>query len=264
MSSGDSAVILKTTDGGNSWNVVHSNNRPGVFYDAMDAFGSFMVIVGDPYRPTPSSPRQFDFMASSDSGDTWSKSFTNNWAGLWEPDSGEALFAASGANLLLSYRGTFDPLHPDFEKLSYSLVTGGLQSAHYISGVRTKLPYPFCPTCGPYAQARSANNHLVVVGGNYLKPGERQHVALYLEALTHELQWSNTPPGGYRSGVAYCSRGNLWVCTGTNGSDISRDDGRTWKPLSIGGFNACTFSQNYLWLCGNKGQVKRIALEDIK
>ncbi|MHB1277601.1 MAG: WD40/YVTN/BNR-like repeat-containing protein, partial [Bacteroidia bacterium] len=46
MSSGEKAVILRTVDGGKSWQTVHSNNRPGVFYDAMDAFGPFVMVIG--------------------------------------------------------------------------------------------------------------------------------------------------------------------------------------------------------------------------
>ncbi|MDX5320952.1 MAG: YCF48-related protein, partial [Bacteroidota bacterium] len=62
MSSGDSAVILKTTDGGLNWRVVHSNMRPGVFYDAMDVLGPFMVIVGDPFKIEALGIQQFDLI----------------------------------------------------------------------------------------------------------------------------------------------------------------------------------------------------------
>lgn len=264
MSSGDSAVILKTTDGGANWRLVHSNNRPGVFYDAMDVLGPFAVVVGDPYRAAPESPLQFDFIASSDSGETWNKDFTSMWAGFWEADSGEALFAASGGNIQLDYKEKFDPLQPDYRKLRYTMVTGGLNARYYTMGSRTELPWPECSSCGPYAHMRAANKKLVLVGGNYLKPDERQFACQYFDPQKKALTWSDKPPGGYRSGVAEYGNGQFWVCTGTNGTDISFDDGKTWDALPLSGFNAVAFSENYLWLCGNKGEVKRVAVEEVR
>ncbi|MDX5320699.1 MAG: hypothetical protein LPK45_06320, partial [Bacteroidota bacterium] len=163
----------------------------------------------------------------------------------------------------LDYKGRFDPLHPDYKKLRYTMVSGGLNSRYYSMGTRIGLQYPSCPSCGAYAHRRASNRRVVIVGGNYLKPDQKESVCLYYDTASHSLQWSEIPPGGYRSGVDEYRNGELWVCTGTNGSNVSVDNGKTWKALPIGGYNACDFSSQYLWLCGNKGSVKRVAISSL-
>ena len=39
-----------------------------------------------------------------------------------------------------------------------------------------------------------------------------------------------TPPHGYRSSVAYDPATKTWITVGPNGTDISTDDGRNWRP----------------------------------
>ena len=36
---------------------------------------------------------------------------------------------------------------------------------------------------------------------------------------------------GYRSAVAYDAASKTWITVGPNGTDISTDDGRKWRPL---------------------------------
>ena len=54
------AIMLKTTDGGQTWKKVFEDRRAGMFLDAMDFYGSTGVVVGDPiegkmFGRTPSS-----------------------------------------------------------------------------------------------------------------------------------------------------------------------------------------------------------------
>ena len=105
------------------------------------------------------------------------------------------------------------------------------------------------------------------------------------------FKWaSNDTPngntGGYRSGVcisgAICEENlpkkfthptRIAICTGTNGSDISFDDGRHWQSIAKqtlksgsyfeGSFNACSFSSNFLWMVGNTGKFQRIPISDL-
>ena len=43
---------------------------------------------------------------------------------------------------------------------------------------------------------------------------------------------STTQPHGYRSAVAYDPATRTWITVGPNGTDISTDDGRNWRPLT--------------------------------
>ena len=46
----------------------------------------------------------------------------------------------------------------------------------------------------------------------------------------------------------------LWITAGTNGSDISRDDGRTWQPLDDGNWNALSLP----FIVGPNGRIARL------
>jgi hypothetical protein len=69
------------------------------------------------------------------------------------------------------------------------------------------------------------------------------------------------------------SGNRITFCTGTNGSDISSDNGLTWYSIPKqtlnsgihfeGSFNACAFSSNYLWTVGNSGKFQRIPITDL-
>jgi len=52
-------------------------------------------------------------------------------------------------------------------------------------------------------------------------------------------------PGGYRSAVAYDAPTNTWITVGPNGTDISTDDGRNWRPLHPTGNEAPDADQHW-------------------
>jgi hypothetical protein len=45
---------------------------------------------------------------------------------------------------------------------------------------------------------------------------------------------AKSAPHGYRSAVAYDLTTSTWITVGPNGTDISTDDGRNWRPLRPG------------------------------
>ena len=77
----------------------------------------------------------------------------------------------------------------------------------------------------------------MIVGGDYAH-SELDGYATYVPAATygwfgrHQVAIKPlTPPHGYRSAVAYVSSTGTWITVGPNGTDISTDDGRTWRAL---------------------------------
>ncbi len=72
---------------------------------------------------------------------------------------------------------------------------------------------------------------LVVVGGDYLKPNESIGTAARSQDGGHHWKAAQTPPHGFRSAVAYSPTTKTWITVGPNGTDISTDDGRNWRPL---------------------------------
>jgi hypothetical protein len=71
----------------------------------------------------------------------------------------------------------------------------------------------------------------VVVGGDYLKPDDRNGTAAYTGDRDQTWRAAQTPPHGYRSAVAYDAATKTWITVGPNGTDISTDDGKNWRAL---------------------------------
>ena len=69
------------------------------------------------------------------------------------------------------------------------------------------------------------------MGGDYNKPDSRLNSSAFSEDEGKTWTPSLTPPHGYRSAVAYDPTTRNWITVGPNGTDISTDDGRNWRPL---------------------------------
>jgi len=69
-----------------------------------------------------------------------------------------------------------------------------------------------------------------------------------------KCELSTTPPHGYRSSVQWGESIKAWITVGTNGSDISRDDGITWQPLDNGNWNALSLP----FVVGPNGRIARL------
>ena len=94
----------------------------------------------------------------------------------------------------------------------------------------------------------------VVVGGDYKRPEGTIRTAAYSKDGGQSWKVSTTPPHGYRSVVQWSESLKLWITAGTNGSDISRDDGKTWQPLDNGNWNALSLP----FVVGPNGRIARL------
>jgi hypothetical protein len=72
----------------------------------------------------------------------------------------------------------------------------------------------------------------MVVGGDYATPNQNGTSTFIPFFPTFDSATKpTTPPHGYRSAVAYDATTKTWITVGPNGTDISTDDGRNWRPL---------------------------------
>ncbi|MEY4626697.1 MAG: hypothetical protein RL003_669, partial [Bacteroidota bacterium] len=69
MSIADSAVIIKTTDGGKSWQLVYHDETPGIFLDVIeiDSKTGVGMILGDPLQG------HFKSLFTTDYGSSWTE-----------------------------------------------------------------------------------------------------------------------------------------------------------------------------------------------
>jgi len=262
---GDKSRLYKTTDGCKKWKLVLKNEEKQGFWDSFSIQQRQLGwLIGDPVE------NSFELLASTDGGATWTQQKN---AGLHQLGTQQGAFAASNSALLA-----------DLSEVWF--VTGGLGGATLFNGHETVICLDDCKdgyditgktfdwrkTLIPLAAgseaagvfsialrlAPSASNsgqyHLLAVGGDYTKPNDSTGTAAF--STDGGVHWtaSTTPPHGYRSTVQYSDPLHLWITAGTNGSDISRDDGRTWQPLDNGNWNALSLP----FIVGPNGRIARL------
>jgi photosystem II stability/assembly factor-like uncharacterized protein len=237
MAVAEPACILKTTDGGQTWQVVFADSTKGMFLDAMhfrDARHG--IVVGDPVGGN------FFVRGTNDGG--------NNWKIEYPPlpaQPGEACFAASGSNVLLLANG------------SYQLVTGGKVSRLAGSHANQTLPMvQGAESTGAFSVAVQGKQ-MVVVGGDFAKEKETRGTCAISADGGRTWTLPAGPPRGYRSCVIYLSDNTLLSC-GPSGVDCSRNGGRRWEPVSPEGFHVAARAKNgrVVYLAGSNGRIGKL------
>jgi hypothetical protein len=255
---GDQSRLYKTTDGCQTWKLLFTNPDSTGFFDAIqisldpaswrsDGKRTYTgQVIGDPVNGkfVEFDTRDSQHWIRNDGGE----------AGMPSARDGEALFAASNSGLLLSLGGEL-------------FVTGGVSGSRsrilseyvkheprvswkYTGG---DIPIARGESAGTFSVATSADlNQLsrvpaekdftvfyfhrdavcVSVGGDYKKPDELKQTAAFSMDGGQHWKAAQTPPHGYRSAVAYDAPTKTWITVGPNGTDISTDDGRNWRPLT--------------------------------
>jgi photosystem II stability/assembly factor-like uncharacterized protein len=241
--------IWRTTDGGRSWSLRYQATDTTMFLDGIvfvdDRTG---FALGDPMGG------RFVILVTRDGGETWSEAPSPSRP---EAADGEAAFAASGTSLVFAsprhgWLGTGGSVARVFRT-----VDGGASWSVAPSGIP-----PNSGTGGVFSVAFADGLHGVVVGGDYQRPDSSSGTAALTSDGGATWQPARTFPRGYRSGVAM-RRVNqdslVAIAVGTNGSDISRDGGRTWMPLDGTAFNAIQFAPSgTAFAVGGRGRVARL------
>jgi hypothetical protein len=67
-----------------------------------------------------------------------------------------------------------------------------------------------------------------------------------------------TPPKGFRLAVADLPDRKIWIAVDTSGSDMSADDGKSWKLIDTGNYNAVSFASSKAgWAVGPGGRIAK-------
>lgn len=247
LSAGNPGLIFKTTDGGQSWTKQYENTAPGIFLDGMAFWNAQKgVVMGDPLEGS------FVILRTTESGRNWERIAAEN---LPAPAEGEAGFAASGTNIVVQARQ-----HAWF-------ASGGKRSRVFRSTDRgqswTDYEVPVVQgqsSQGIFSLAFADTLMGVAVGGDFLAPDDTNHIAAYTTDGGKSWQSAEKMPSGYRSGAAYFPADQLFIATGTNGTDYSTDFGKSWLPLDTAGYHSIQAipGTSAAWLSSNDGKVAKL------
>lgn len=238
---GDKSRIYKTADGGKTWNLQYSDKRAGFFLDSLACDSkTHCVALSDPVDG------KF-VVLSTDDGEHW-KELSRDKMPAALPQEGA--FAASGTAITLCARGIY-------------FATGGPKARVFFSSDRGQswsatetLIASGNSSSGIFSIACGDSSNLVAVGGDYQAPDNASKTAIYSADAGKSWHLAESQPGGYRSAVAWLARGEF-AAVGTNGTDVSQDNGIHWEHTDKINLNAAAFDGSAGWAVGPKGAIAR-------
>jgi photosystem II stability/assembly factor-like uncharacterized protein len=294
--SGAGSTVLRTTDGGQTWQKLNVTTDTLDFrdIDAIDAQTAYVMSIGN----GPDSR----IYKTADAGKTWSLQFKNDdqkafldAMSFWDANHGiafgdsvdkqfyilttvdggrtwsrvpttklpsaqgnEGAFAASGTNIAV------------FGKTHAWIGTGAASKSRVLrtsDGGRTwqvaDTPLASGPSSGIFSIAFRDAKHGVIAGGDYKKEPE----AVDNLAVTNDggVTWTLVKGlSGFRSVVAYVpgTKTPTLIAVGPSGGDYSFDDGRTWQPIDGPGFDTFSFApgKQLGWGAGAQGKIGKLTM----
>ena len=239
MSSGTPALVLKTVDGGKTWQEKFNKADSAYFLDAMDFIDrKHGYILGDPIK------NKFLLMETKDGGETWAE-MQNTPEAL----PGEAAFAASGTCLRVN-------------KDQGIVITSGGTVARFLQLCNCERAQwqvknlPLAQTAGSKGAFSISDDLLVAVGGNYAKDRLTDSVICRFDKKSAQYQVLQVGTTGFQSCVERVWD-RVYLSTGTSGSSISNELGKSWQKIDSTSFNVCRKAKHgkLILLAGDKGKI---------
>ena len=257
MSAGTGSVsrIYKTTDGGRSWRLLHTNPDSAGFYDCMafwDDDGGF--VYGD------AVDGRLVVRETRDAGRTWTALGADR---LPAAQAGEGGFAASGTCTF-----AFTALGQDRAWVA----TGNAATARVLRS--TDRGRTWAASAAPVVGGDAAGLAGIVfrdaytgvaAGGEIGKPQARgDYVARTGDGGATWTAGGRPLFAGAVYGVAYVPHAQVptVVIVGPGGANHSYDDGRSWQPLDTLAYWSVGFAHPQAgWAVGPQGRITKIRVE---
>lgn len=279
--SGSNGTVLKSTNGGNSWQQISVPNFEKRDFRDIEAFDSNNAVIMAIAEPA-------QILKTVDGGKNWTIIFTDSTKGMfldamyfkdakngivigdpinnktflaitsdasnsWQTQSntnsmaeGEAFFASSGSNIFLHKKNRF-------------IVSGGKQSNLYYNEQKFEIPI------NKGLESTGANSisvyksAAIIVGGDFKKDADTTGNCVLFNLKTKQFIQPTTRPTGYRSCVIQVNKKLAFTC-GLNGVDMSNDSGINWKNISKEGFHVVAKAKkgNAVFFAGGKGKIGKL------
>ena len=291
--SGTGGTVLRTTDGGATWDDV-SPEGPGIdalqFRDIEATSASHAVIL------SIGEGTDSRILVTDDGGVTWTESFRNlepaafyDCLAFSSPRHGLAVSDPVDGRFRLvetsdgghtwsnvDPSGMPDALKGEFAFAASGtclqtgpgnrtyLVSGGVDPGRVFTSTDrgrtwtvTDSPVAGGPSAGIFSISFRDARRGVIVGGDFALPTRAVDNAAWTADGGATWTKATTNPGGYRSGSDWVSGTRSTVlAVGPSGSDVSIDGGRSWTLFDTGSFDSveCT-RDGACWASGEQGRV---------
>lgn len=281
--SGSGSIVLRTSDGGTTWQKLTVTTDPSDIVDfrdidAIDAQTAYVLSIGN----GPASR----IYKTIDAGATWTLQFKSedpkaffDAMSFWDADHGIVVgdsiagqfcilttenggrvwsrVAASALPPALPNEGAFAASGTNIAIIGKTHAWIGTGAGSKARVLRThdrgrtwkiaQTPLIAGSSAGIFSVAFRDTKHGVIVGGDYTK--EKEAIGNLAVTSDGGATWTLVKGlSGYRSVVAYVpgtgNRSSTLVAVGPSGSDYSRDDGRTWMLLDGPGFDTLSFAHS--------------------
>lgn len=294
--SGSGGTVLRTLDGGATWDDVRPADADAQAFRDIEAFGAEQAVLlaigpGDASR----------VYRTDDGGATWTKTFQNTdpaafydcmaffdrhrglvmgdpvggkFQILATEDGGRSWSLVSGAGMPDALPGEFG-----FAASGTCLETAGGRDAWFAtggdavarvfhSGDRGRTwdvvgtPVKSGASGGIFSLAFTDTRHGIAVGGDFTVPDVAPDGGAF--TIDGGASWTvASGPGEYRSGAAWVPRLPFTaVAVGPSGSDVSTDGGRSWTRFDEGSLDAVDCSQTgACWASGASGRVALLQVD---
>jgi photosystem II stability/assembly factor-like uncharacterized protein len=290
--SGAKGTVLRTVDGGATWQTVVIVGADSLDFRDIQAFDqntAFVLSIG--------AGDQSRIYKTADGGRIWQRQFTNNdpkafydCFAFWDSTHGIAVSDSVDGKfpLIATSDGmTWNPVVvrkmpsalpnegafaasgtciATFGKNDVWFGTGGPAARVFHSADRgqtwTVAETPIVhgtATQGVFSLAFWTAKDGVAVGGDYKEPAKGEKTAAFTHDGGKTWKLASKSPQGYRSAVA-AGPSQILNAVGTSGSDVSHDGGNTWTPLFTDDLNAITLTENSGWAVGPGGKILTIHL----
>lgn len=239
--SGDKSRIYKTNDGGAHWTLLFTNPDAKGFLDGIVFWDARRgIVLGD------AVDGRMTVFTTTNGGEHWVRRQTPPAA------ANEGAFAASNSSVeLLGKKEVWFGTGGRGAGRIYHSKDAGVTWTVTATAIRNDTA-----SAGIFSVAFRNARHGMAVGGEYSK--DKETLGNIVRTSDGGLTWA-TPPGaaphGFRSAVIYLPARKMWIAAGTSGSDLSIDDGVTWKQFDEGSFNALSSVGGALWAVGAKGRI---------
>jgi len=288
--SGSLGTVLRTTNGGASWQSVGPPGTQDLQFRDIEAFDADHAVI----MSIGNNPTDFRFYVTANGGQTWQLTFMNQeptafydcmtffddrrGLALSDPpdgvhfrvlatDDGGHSWHVTGAQMPTALPGDFafaasgQCITTDHGRRAWFGTGGAVQARVFrsddggASWTVASTQMNSGPTAGIFALAFRGQQHGLAVGGDFL--AETASFDNFARSDDGGASWTLLPaaPTEYRSGATWVD-GHTAIAVGPSGSNVSADMGTTWQRFDDGSLDTVDCARpTACWASGANGRV---------